>query len=361
MTRQPMASKRPEPPAPERAAEWPGGVPVATRNYLAHVEGGQTIRALAKEAEVHPSTILRRVRRVEALRDDPLLDAALRRMAGQGSAAAEKPSLATLLREATPVLRHLSEPGAVLAIARDMEKGVVAREGPGGEPQRLAVVERAFAEEMALRGWIACLSPESRVQRYRIASGGRALLRGGAVALRRPGFSEAAASFAMLSDEAPDSEDDRLHHMRSALAETPLMSLSRRRDESGTPFLSRDHLVAGERLREDFELAQRDEEDAPPDWEAFLDALPLSLGVAETPRPRGVERAGEKVRRAVLDLGPGMADVALRCCCLLEGLETVERRLGWSARSGKIVLRIALWRLHQHYRAEDARLNPLIG
>ena len=47
-----------------------------------------------------------------------------------------------------------------------------------------------------------------------------------------------------------------------------------------------------------------------------------------------------------------ISDVALRCCCYLEGLELAEKRMGWSARSGKIVLRIALQRLKRHY--EDA-------
>ncbi|HAR51660.1 MAG TPA: helix-turn-helix domain containing protein, partial [Roseovarius nubinhibens] len=49
------------------------------------------------------------------------------------------------------------------------------------------------------------------------------------------------------------------------------------------------------------------------------------------------------------DLGPGLGDIALRCCCHLEGLESAERRMGWSARSGKIVLRIALQRLKRFY------------
>jgi hypothetical protein len=61
------------------------------------------------------------------------------------------------------------------------------------------------------------------------------------------------------------------------------------------------------------------------------------------------------VQRALIDLGPGLADVAFRTCCLQEGLEQVERRMGWSARSGKVVLRIALERLQQHYRAWAAQ------
>jgi len=63
---------------------------------------------------------------------------------------------------------------------------------------------------------------------------------------------------------------------------------------------------------------------------------------------------------ALRDLGPGLGDVVLRCCCYLEGLEQAERRMGWSARSGKIVLRIALQRLRLHYeRLGDA--GQMIG
>lgn len=64
---------------------------------------------------------------------------------------------------------------------------------------------------------------------------------------------------------------------------------------------------------------------------------------------------------ALRDLGPGLGDMVLRCCCFLEGLEAAERRMGWSARSGKIVLRIALQRLRRHYDETYGRSRPLIG
>lgn len=57
-----------------------------------------------------------------------------------------------------------------------------------------------------------------------------------------------------------------------------------------------------------------------------------------------------KVAAALQALGPGLGDIALRCCCFEEGLETSKKSLGWAARSGKIVLRIALTALDRHYR-----------
>ena len=57
----------------------PGWVPEGARLYLTHVEGGVTIRGLARSRGVHASTVMRQVRRFEARRDDPLVAKALRR------------------------------------------------------------------------------------------------------------------------------------------------------------------------------------------------------------------------------------------------------------------------------------------
>jgi hypothetical protein len=141
------------------------------------------------------------------------------------------------------------------------------------------------------------------------------------------------------------------------LAESPLAALARRRERDGRPFLDEELVHAGERLREDFELAQMGPR-VTQDWERYLTAGGRT-GFADAGTPlTGASAARDRVARALSDLGPGLSDVALRCCCYLEGLESAEKRMGWSARSGKIVLRIALQRLKRHYddASEDDRL-----
>ncbi len=136
--------------------------------------------------------------------------------------------------------------------------------------------------------------------------------------------------------------------MRVNLAESPLAGLARRRGSDGKPFLTPDLVQAGEKLREDFERAQMGPR-VGQNWDRFLTGgdrggFLNDAGLAEGPRA-----ARERVSSALDDLGPGQADVVLRVCCFLEGLESAEKRLGWSARSGKVVLKIGLQRLLTHY------------
>jgi len=350
----------------------PAWVPRAALNYLAHTEGGTSIRALAREAGCHASTVSRQVRAFEARRDDLLVDEALRRLGRKVRPYAEKrsPTKETRMRssescfkntnEATPltqarlnaeaarILRRLGENGAVLAVAAEMEKAVVIRETGDGASSRLAVVDREIAEAMALKGWIGCAAP-GRVSRYRITAAGRTAL-GQILAEtenQASGFAEAAADFDGAGGAAAGTEGGR-RRMRYGATETPLVLLARRRDRHGQRFLSEELVRAGERLREDFEMAQLGPRIGQ-NWDSFLTA-----GVEAASAPGGAPAGGSGAARArvlgaLRDLGPGLADVALRCCCYLEGLETVEKKLGWSARSGKIVLRIALQRLKRHY------------
>ena len=311
-------------------------------------------------------------------RDDPLVDAALRRLgrvsrpqASDEAVAAGKPQLPdgrTLQREALRVLRRLCETGAVLAVATELDKAVVVRDMAAGGTARTAVVASAVAQAMALKDWIAP-AKTGRIVRYQITRAGRAALE---EMLKDPalmreveeGFAESQAAFEPApqgqgAEAEADADVMRSRRMRYSLAESPLIVLGRRRDTDGKPFLSDVLVCAGERLREDFELGQMGA-GTTQDWDRFVtggaqnEVVGNKAGDAAT-------AARERVAAALADLGPGLSDVAMRCCCYLEGLETAEKRLGWSARSGKIVLRIALLRLQKHYEATIGPGGPLIG
>ncbi len=404
-------------------------MPEEAFRYLEHTEKGRSIRNLAKQAGCHPSTVLRQVRRLERRRDDPLVDSALSNLAanhyadrarnlGFGPAPLSARSLvhqktgegdceseAAFDTQALEVLTCLNSTGAVLAIADGMEKAVVVREPTAGEiggTAKKMVIERSFAEALALRDWIAG-SGGGRLNRYRITSEGRRALKRIIAACenrekrRREaiGIAGGIAGGSVGRDWVADARDKdgpdaarsrrRRYRARYGLAESPLHMLARLTDQDGVPFLSADLVRAGERLREDFELAQvarhlsvkRQEPYAPIDLLSDPPAVARDL-VADAeqeagdtltvmPRSRRNRRPGdaaveaeERANKAFEALGAGLSDIVFRCCCQMEGLEAAEQQLGWSARSGKIVLRIALQQLQLFY-AGQAAPDDMIG
>ena len=339
-----------------RAFPESGGA-LATRDaalYLAHTEKGASIRALAAAAGTHPSTVLRAVRRVEARRDDPLVDRLLSRAGRAGPADATAvdtpaPDEDAVRRAARSALRRLSEPGAFLLIAPGAEKGgVFCAANANRKP--IAMLPVAIAAEFARRDWIAVTGQGAASTRYRITEPGRLALRRmlmeAAEARAAVGFAEAQSPFA-LQHASPGARAEGRERIRVNLAESPLAWLSRRKGADGRAFLSAEEVEAGERLRSDFEAAQLGPAVAQ-DWRRFL-APAASTG--PDAGAAGSAEARQRVRAALEALGPGLADVALRVCCFLEGIETCEKRMGWAARSGKVVLKIALDRLAAHHRA----------
>ena len=325
-------------PAPQRSDIFPPWVPAAARNYLVHTEAGMSIRALARASDCHPSTVLRQVRKLEIRRDDLLIDGALKSLSAQACAGTGEHNMGTgpmtldsrlpdnhdgspltqdrIDREALRILRRLCEPGAVLAAARDMDTAVVVRETRTEEPLRTTTVGRDIAQAMALKDWIACADPEARIARYFITNTGRAALRRLTAQgeNRAGGFAE--KSVAPAADAGWDmvslQEADR-PGTRHSSTESPLSGLARRRDRDGEMFLSRDLVATGERLREDFELAQLATKGCDGWDKAALGAIPA---VQPGSAPAACA-AHARVTAALYDLGPGLGDVVLHCCCLL--------------------------------------------
>lgn len=344
-----------------------GNLEEAAASYLAHVVHGQSIRSIALGKNVHPSTIMRRIRKIENMRDDPVLDkylsSASRDIKLKASAPIAITPKARMSDEERLLLRRLSETGAVLVVSGGMDKAIVLRTGPDGQQTRTAVVAAELAASSVLRDWIRC-SKSGRVSCYKITDAGRMALKR-VLAEESPrrdtGFADVPTPFAeqhktwgerriAAGDEAP-------RRFRVNLGESPLTMLARKKASDGTPFLSSDLVEAGDRLREDFELSQMGPR-VGQNWEKFLTG-----GVRGdfSGSAGGLSAAQDRLSRALRALGPGLGDIAMRCCCFLEGLETAERRMGWSARSGKIVLRIALQRLRVHYDEDCPPEDTRIG
>lgn len=274
----------------------------------------------------------------------------------------------TLAHEARRVLRRLCEPTAVLVLASDMDKAAVLRSDRGDVPTRTAVVDRAIAHALALKDWISC-ERAGRVASYRITAAGRAALKrflaeDETKKRTAMGFSENVTPFTAQHAEWEDRDvsegGGKSERVRYNICESPLAMLGRRRDKTGRPFLDVELVQAGERFREDFELAQMGPRVAQ-NWERFLTSGDRGGFGAEGSAGQGPTAARDRVLQALEDLGPGLGDIIMRCCCFLEGLEAAEKRMGWSARSGKVVLRIALQRLRRHYHEKHGLQSAMIG
>ena len=127
------------------------------------------------------------------------------------------------------------------------------------------------------------------------------------------------------------------------LAESPLSWLHSR------GHLTDRQLLAGEKLRRDYETAAMG-----PNVTMRWENIPLSRekrgapdGLNQTERMIAAKARFDGALRA---LGPDLSDIAWRVICAGETMPDAERRMAWPARSGKLVLRIALDRLAGFYR-----------
>lgn len=346
-----------------------GTLEQAAASYLAHVVDGQSIRSIAQNEEVHPSTIMRRIRKVESMRDDPVLDQYLNsdeiRTVGGVGAAPTSTGAEKVSPEEMTLLRRLAENGAFLVVSKGLKKAVVMRSNADGQQSRTAVVNAHLAGSCVIKDWLRC-AKSGQISQYKITDAGRNALKR-AIAVDtikgRPstGFAEAATPFSEQHKEWGERsiKDDTgtPRKRRVNLRESPLTMLARKKDRDGKAFLSSDLIEAGDRLREDFELAQMGPR-VGQNWERFLTGGQRgNFGSSEG----GSSAAQDRLQRALAALGPGLGDIAMRCCCFLEGLEAAEKRMGWSARSGKIVLRIALQRLRHHYDESYTKESRKIG
>ncbi|WP_321341832.1 DUF6456 domain-containing protein [Breoghania sp.] len=143
------------------------------------------------------------------------------------------------------------------------------------------------------------------------------------------------------------------------LTESPLAWLAGRKRANGAAWLDTAQIAAGERLRKDYTRAGLMAR-VTADWSAAGGGRAKRSGARGglTDLNDAALDARERVRRALASVGPELSGVLVDVCCELQGLEAVERRHGWPARSGKLVLQLALSGLARHYGLSGAARGP---
>jgi len=331
----------------------PGWLPDLVRNYLDHAREGVSLREIARREGMHASTVLRQVRRLENRRDDPLIDAALDHLGTAADAPTapqqkDEPKMtapirpeamltdaATLAREGRRILRRLAEPGAMLAIAPDMEKAAVLREFPDGRSTRTAVVDRQVAQAFALKDWIACRRP-GRVASYEITAVGRAALKRFLEEDAGQGMAEAPQVFAgqhRIWAERTVDEDGERKRIRYNMAESPVAALGRRRDKDGVPFLDPRTGRGGRTSARGFRTgpdgsARRPELGPFPDRRRAGRVSALALA---RPKARAARASGW--RRPCASLAPALATWCCAAAATLRGWRL--RKSGWAGRRAR--------------------------
>lgn len=137
--------------------------------------------------------------------------------------------------------------------------------------------------------------------------------------------------------------------------ESPLAWLARRKSRDGRPMIGAEQFIAGERLRADFTRAHLSPR-VTSDWSAISSRRGGGNGAGEMTDL--VIAARQRVRAALEACGPEFAGLLMDVCCFLRGLEDAERERGWPARSGKVVLQLALDRLARHYGLSREASGP---
>ena len=276
------------------------------------------------------------------MQGDPEVKAALAKLKSARGEGAEPASSCPPDQSLNKNVINLLEPkNAVLVMSENVEMAGIFLISSESELQKLGLVPRAHAQSMIASGALHCVSA-GRLSRYVLASN------------LQPQNECAEAPQAFQTRPNPAIETEPVF---KGSPETPLMTLARRRNKDGSYFLTRALVAAGNRFHDDFEIAQT----VRPDGFSHEDWLRCASGAALSGGSEKQQLLIERVAATLRDLGPELSDISLRCCCYLDGIELSEQSLGWSARSGKVVLRIALQRLKRYYESYIGVENGRIG
>ncbi|MCJ2072490.1 DUF6456 domain-containing protein [Methylobacterium sp. J-030] len=264
---------------------------------------------------------------------------------GAGATKPGRARSADLPPEAARLLVRLGEPGAYARPDPFAEDSLIVRRGGDG----ISVGSGRFTAASGRALAAADLAERDAAgTRLTITSAGRSRLRRQAAG----GEAAFAAQHRVLTVEAGDDASGPV--LRNA-AENPLAWMVRRRGRDGVPLIDAVSFEAGERLRRDMKAAA-----LLPRMGGEFGATRVDGGGPRDPASAAdhVIAARQRVRGALDAVGSDLSGLLIDLCGFLKGLERIEVERRWPARSAKVVARIALGRLAEHYGLEREATGP---
>ncbi len=125
-----------------------------------------------------------------------------------------------------------------------------------------------------------------------------------------------------------------------------LRSLAQRLDKAGDPFLNAAELSAGEQFSKDYARANYGKTQTQNYAAAGSDRR--RANTAEDAIIAAID-SEKRITAAIDYVGPGLSRAVISICGKDMGLEEMERMEGWTRRSGRTVLKLALQRLSEFY------------
>lgn len=266
--------------------------------------------------------------------------------AGSAIAGGEPNSRAGLDRPAARLLAALAQDGAYALEDPFAEDDLIVRVGGTGMSLGCGRFPKSAGDTLLA----ADLAERSAGRRTRltISAAGRARLKRDAAGTGTPYLAQ---HLDLIEGGAGDGPE---RPVRDA-SESPLAWMARRRDRDGRPLIDAACFEAGERLRRDLTIA------------ALMPRMGVDWSGAKVdgggPRDPSAASdamlAGRQRVRAALDaVGSDLSGLLIDLCGFLKGLERIEAERRWPARSAKVVARIALARLAEHYGLEREAVGP---
>jgi len=270
------------------------------------------------------------------------MDSVARGPLRRGEARRAAPASVILSREATRLLAALANPGAEARPDPFDGEALIVRRAEGGVSLGGGRFPRRAAEELRAADLAAAMA------------GGRVVVTAPGLARLRREQGGAIEPFRGQHLDVVRGRGAGEPPLRDA-GESPLAWMARRRDRDGRPMIDPVEYEAGERLRRDIAQALM-----LPKMGADWTAPRVDGGGARDPASGSdtAVAARQRVRAALAAVGSDLSDLLLDLCGFLKGLERIETERRWPARSAKVVARIALARLAEHYGLEREARGP---